>query len=474
MRQLPRSRSFLKNTEGFIYGTDRSGSFTIDNPGNGAPYLEVLGREFETGRTFEEDSVTISYLASDPEGDPLTIRIAYKVSGGAPGAADLVFPASGDSALQSTTVSLTLLPNSDMSRFVVSAYDGSLSASDSTFTFKKQTPRLSGPAATPLSGGGGKVTVQVTNPAAVTGDLYRLTFDDTLYATKTYTVENVTQNSTVLNAVPIPPAKLEGPEFDGLRLIIEDYPNPTFDPDRSRWVSGLPSLIPGSPYLPTLFVGNDVVTGYPFPFDYRVSFASGIVDTSSGVIPGFPATPVPFAVDNLTESRDAEFVFSDLDFSGTVTNFDEIYLLEEDSLGMLTLGWGISFAGSTDETLPQPGDVYELRTLKPISHRDVYEFQGMVVSVASDEIPQQAELQQNYPNPFNPSTQLRFTLTEAADVRLLVYDVLGREVARLVEGRMTAGIHTVSFDGIGLSSGVYFARFSAGDVVSIRRMVLLR
>jgi len=97
----------------------------------------------------------------------------------------------------------------------------------------------------------------------------------------------------------------------------------------------------------------------------------------------------------MTESRDADFAFFDSDFSGTLTNFDEIYLLEKDSTGALTAGWGLTFAGSLDETLPQPGDVYEFRTLKPISRRDIYEFQGIVVSVmASQGLPQRMELEQ--------------------------------------------------------------------------------
>ncbi|NOY06990.1 MAG: T9SS type A sorting domain-containing protein [Chlorobi bacterium] len=71
------------------------------------------------------------------------------------------------------------------------------------------------------------------------------------------------------------------------------------------------------------------------------------------------------------------------------------------------------------------------------------------------------ELNQNYPNPFNPSTNIAFTLPEASQVSLKVIDVLGREVATLVNGRMSAGSHTVTWNADGYQSGVYMYRLNA-------------
>lgn len=75
-------------------------------------------------------------------------------------------------------------------------------------------------------------------------------------------------------------------------------------------------------------------------------------------------------------------------------------------------------------------------------------------------------LSQNHPNPFNPATRISFRLPEAADVRLEIYDILGRRVAVLVSERRQAGRHTVDFDASGLSSGVYISRLQVGgDIV---------
>ncbi len=90
-------------------------------------------------------------------------------------------------------------------------------------------------------------------------------------------------------------------------------------------------------------------------------------------------------------------------------------------------------------------------------------------------------LDQNYPNPFNPATKIRYTVGGAgstvsgtSDVRLVIYDVLGREVAVLVNEKKPAGTYEATFDARSLSSGVYFYRLTAGTFVQTRSMVLLR
>ena len=69
-----------------------------------------------------------------------------------------------------------------------------------------------------------------------------------------------------------------------------------------------------------------------------------------------------------------------------------------------------------------------------------------------------------YPNPFNPSTQINFDLPEGAFVLLNVFDVLGRKVGELANGNYAAGYHSTTWNASNISSGVYFARFTATDV----------
>jgi hypothetical protein len=84
------------------------------------------------------------------------------------------------------------------------------------------------------------------------------------------------------------------------------------------------------------------------------------------------------------------------------------------------------------------------------------------------------QLDQNYPNPFNPSTTIRFHVPATGSVTLAVYDILGREVARLVDGVMQAGAHSVHMNGTGLSSGIYFYRLTYTTGSQVRKMTLMK
>jgi uncharacterized protein (DUF362 family) len=99
---------------------------------------------------------------------------------------------------------------------------------------------------------------------------------------------------------------------------------------------------------------------------------------------------------------------------------------------------------------------------------------GSVDAVEAGEVPGAIALEQNYPNPFNPKTVVSCQLTVASKVRLIVYDMLGRKVATLLDGRKEAGSYEVAFDGTGLASGVYFYRLTAGEYSVTKKMVLLR
>jgi hypothetical protein len=88
-------------------------------------------------------------------------------------------------------------------------------------------------------------------------------------------------------------------------------------------------------------------------------------------------------------------------------------------------------------------------------------------------------LEQNVPNPFNPTTSIKYSITEDADVRLAIYDVAGRHVRTLVEQRQRANVYRVVWDGVNdqgdrVASGVYFYKLVAGTFTSTRKMMLLK
>ena len=100
--------------------------------------------------------------------------------------------------------------------------------------------------------------------------------------------------------------------------------------------------------------------------------------------------------------------------------------------------------------------------------------EDQLVITSSDEEPlvsREFELKQNFPNPFNPTTTISFRMPEHAHAQLVVYDLLGREVATLVDESLQAGTHNVQFDARNLASGVYIYRLTAGNYSETRKMI---
>ena len=94
-------------------------------------------------------------------------------------------------------------------------------------------------------------------------------------------------------------------------------------------------------------------------------------------------------------------------------------------------------------------------------------------------VPVHFALEQNYPNPFNPTTTIRYSIPGegvggAAHVTLKVFDVLGREVATLVDGSEEPGVRSVQFNASSLASGLYFYRLDTGRFSSVRKLLLLK
>ena len=101
------------------------------------------------------------------------------------------------------------------------------------------------------------------------------------------------------------------------------------------------------------------------------------------------------------------------------------------------------------------------------------------INQISSEIPEKYSLSQNYPNPFNPSTKIKYSISQLIDVKLVVYDILGRKITELVNEKQTPGIYEVVFDASSekyqsLASGVYFYRLTTGNFSDTKRMLMIK
>lgn len=159
-----------------------------------------------------------------------------------------------------------------------------------------------------------------------------------------------------------------------------------------------------------------------------------------------------------------------------LVNTDSLYISGAASKGFSSSGLLIQFdiiVNSNIDKFP----ITELRVLLNEGKPTVKVELGSITIVSNEEdleLTNEITLHQNYPNPFNPSTNITYQLPEARDVNISVFDITGRLIQILQNGKKAAGSYTLNFQASNLSSGVYFYRITAGDFVQTQRMLLIK
>ncbi len=155
-------------------------------------------------------------------------------------------------------------------------------------------------------------------------------------------------------------------------------------------------------------------------------------------------------------------------FAGTI---DGAYLTNDNGFNWINITSGLPKTGINGFAISSDGYIYAATT-----GDGVYRSAQAITSADENslELPKQYFLHQNYPNPFNPSTTIRYELPKASYVTLKVYNVLGQEVATLVNEMQEAGYKSVEFDASKLSSSVYIYRINAGTFSDTKKLLLLR
>jgi len=138
-----------------------------------------------------------------------------------------------------------------------------------------------------------------------------------------------------------------------------------------------------------------------------------------------------------------------------------------------TYSWIVESQDSSDQCLIRITNVDDGNVLDVSD--DVFTI-DMITGVEELEegIPSEFDLSQNYPNPFNPITLIKYQVPEASLVSIIIYDVIGREIATLINEVKQPGVYQVSFNGENLASGVYFYKMIAGDFSSVKKMNFLK
>jgi hypothetical protein len=344
--------------------------------------------------------------------------------------------------------------------------------------------------------GSGEVDVEILFPAdLIESSKYRVTFRTGLdasvspyvWSTESYSV-TLLPNQVAVDESPYLAVGDRYPIFDGLGLAFENGMI-SYDPTQSGHFEG-PSDYAIDVMADITETGPTAGIGGLYPADYEIVFKSGTQATSRGGELGLPEIPVNFTVYNRTDEAFVDFLFIDPDESGTVTDGDDVIPLvaveKQDPFPRLDYRttWRVRFdAPSGGGTAPNDGDVYIIRTSKPLSESDVFEFEtGSGAGV--DQAKAQSELDQIavVPNPYIVTTSIepRNNLSSGRGERIIQFIHLPQQCTIqifTIRGQLVDTIeHTsaidngvanwdlVSKDGINVSYGVYIYHVNAPGI----------
>jgi len=214
---------------------------------------------------------------------------------------------------------------------------------------------------------------------------------------------------------------------------------------------------------------------FPLPLTYNSQWGSSFTITNTTYFNGVPfiittanhtETVIVDAWGNMTMPGGAVLQALRLRRDDRYTSPSPPFYNRTISYSFLTKSGSVVEIVANDTTAPNSGIIQTDGATWSIS--------GAVGVEDEDQIPTQYSLSQNYPNPFNPSTTIKFSILSSEFVTLKVYDVLGNEVATLVNEEKPAGSYEVNFSASQLSSGVYFYTINAGSFIETKKMILLQ
>ncbi|MBK9333026.1 MAG: VCBS repeat-containing protein [Ignavibacteria bacterium] len=159
---------------------------------------------------------------------------------------------------------------------------------------------------------------------------------------------------------------------------------------------------------------------------------------------------------------------ADLDNDGSV----EIVATTLSNQGFYLYAWTIPGIPYTHEDFPWPQ--YGHDRYRTNQHGFIPPDEPVGIQPMNTNVPAEFNLYQNFPNPFNPATSIKFYIAKRGNVRLVVFDILGRELSALINESLNPGTYQVSFDGSGLSSGIYFCRLQSGNYINTMKMNLIK
>ncbi len=185
--------------------------------------------------------------------------------------------------------------------------------------------------------------------------------------------------------------------------------------------------------------------------------------------------PLLLELENLFLMDEGKYDEAIANYQTLRSNFDHDPMLHQHAL----FGLGYVYSIAKEEQKTGLSFFEELQSLYPESSmaesaREISKSYGFDLAELESEDSNKEVSVSNFPNPFNPTTQISFILPEQAFVKLRVFDLIGREVAELVNGELKAGNHNANFNASNLASGIYLYQLEIGDKIITQKMTLIK
>ncbi len=469
---IPNSGSYSWNTEGLSNSAfykirlrsvspvtnvkgESSGYFTIKHAQSGNTPPEIYF-DFPEGKTVKDD-FNVTWLAGDADGDALSLHLIVS----SPTVQDTI-SVTGNSYLLPTK----RYPNG-LCTLELYAHDGTVNAkTEHSLQINNEYQELPSGSLLHQNGGAtGEIITHIVEEEQLIKNTYFISFDDTSSAHISYSVFDSLNQIYLISGDVLPEFPENGRLFDGMRL---SFVNSRFqlNTDETGWQAASSTNMEFTIIRESNYAED--------PYDYEIRFYDQIVDTTVNNI------EVNYRVRDLLNNVQMETAVSGANSQWKPT--DTIFILRG---GKTTndIVWKMdsAFPGGETQKNPGDGDIYYIKTFKPFSVHDRYSLNTSSVGINSESalIPEQMELQQNYPNPFNNTTTIIFTVPQAIQAELVIYDVAGQKIKTLFSGKTVSGNNRYRWNGKTeqgkeAASGLYFYRLKTNRGSIVKKLILIK
>ncbi|VAX28701.1 hypothetical protein MNBD_IGNAVI01-587, partial [hydrothermal vent metagenome] len=440
------------------------------------------------------ERANVHWISEDADNSELTITVEHSTDQDGP--FELIHEATYSNGENSFSWDLSSIPNykTNYLRFICKDDANETIFTSEAFVINVKKGFYSSTQVEHISGEStASIELIVADTSLINNDTYEITFNKE-NETKKYSVRNLNTDQIVIDNLEL----IEGmssPTFEGLRLNIVDtemdidynqthFNREELEPTYNVFFSESNADYIGNPHVKSaldwIVVFNDLDTNSDGSWKN--------VGDSALFVPSMQEGECPFRIIDVDNNEKANYLIDEtrnLDLANKKWDFEEWIIFRPQGATDATVSYALNFNFSSG-IIPGAGDTLYIITYNPIDSNDVYHFtadDSYIVSVKDEAItPKEFELYQNYPNPFNPSTTIKYSIPDvgkehAPFVQLVVYDILGRGVATLVNKQQKPGNYEVTFDASvnrRITSGVYIYRIQAGEFVKSRKMILLK